>query len=65
METNLKFDNLFKLNQFILSLTKIMGLKVSSDQPINGYLPNGYKIEGLYSVGDKSNKRSSFVIKKI
>ncbi|HNW05581.1 MAG TPA: hypothetical protein PK655_03810 [archaeon] len=64
METNLKFDNLFKLNQFILSLTKIMGLKVSSDQPINGYLPNGYKIEGLYSVGDKSNKRSSFVIKK-
>lgn len=65
LETNLKFDNLFKLNQFVLSLTKVMGLQVNSAQPIiNGYLPNGYKVEGLYSVGDISNKGSSFIIKK-
>lgn len=65
IETNLKFDSLFKLNQFVLSLTKLMGLQVNSSQPIiNGYLPNGYKVEGLYSVGDISNKGSSFIIKK-
>ena len=65
LETNLKFDNIFKLNQFVLSLTKIMGLQVNSAQPIiNGHLPNGYKVEGLYSVGDISNKGSSFIIKK-
>ncbi|HOZ35583.1 MAG TPA: hypothetical protein PLK55_01195 [archaeon] len=65
IETNLKFENLFKLNQFVLSLTKIMGLQVNSAQPIiNGYLPNGYKVEGLYSVGDISNRGSSFIIKK-
>ncbi len=65
LETNLKFESIAKLNQYVLSLTKIMGLQVNSTQPvINGYLPNGYKVEGLYSVGDTSNKGSSFVIKK-
>ena len=65
IETNLKFENIFKLNQYVLSLTKNMGLQVNSAQPIiNGYLPNGYKVEGLYSVGDISNKGSSFIIKK-
>lgn len=65
IESNLKFDSLFKLNQFVLSLTKLMGLQVNSAQPIiDGYLPNGYKVEGLYSAGDISNKGSSFIIKK-
>lgn len=65
LETNLKFENIFKLNQYVLSLTKAMGLQVNSAQPIiNGHLPNGYKVEGLYSVGDISNKGSSFIIKK-
>jgi archaeal flagellar protein FlaI len=65
IETNLKFDSIAKLNIFVLSLTKLMGLHVNSNTPIiNGYLPNGYKVEGLYSVGDISSKGSSFVIKK-
>lgn len=65
LETNLKFKSIFELNQYVLSLTKIMGLQVNSAQPIiNGHLPNGYVVEGLYSVGDISNKGSSFIIKK-
>ncbi len=65
LQTNLEFENIPKLNLFVLSLTKIMGLHVNSNQPvISGYLPNGYKVEGLYSVGDLSNRGSSFIIKK-
>ena len=65
IQTNLKFEKMSQLNLFVLSLTKVMGLRVNSSQPlINGYLPNGYKVEGLYSVGDTSNKGSSFIIKK-
>lgn len=65
LQTNLEFDSIPKLNLFVLSLTKIMGLHVNSNQPvISGHLPNGYKVEGLYSVGDLSNRGSSFIIKK-
>ena len=65
LNTNLKFNSIFELNQFVITLTKNMGLFINSTNPvINGYLPNGYKVEGLYSVGDTSSKGSSFVIKK-
>ena len=65
IDTNIDFESIAKLNIFVLSLTKLMGLHVNSNAPIiNGYLPNGYKVEGLYSVGDISSKGSSFVIKK-
>jgi archaeal flagellar protein FlaI len=65
LQTNLEFESIPKLNLFVLSLTKIMGLHVNSNQPvISGHLPNGYKVEGLYSVGDISNRGSSFIIKK-
>jgi len=65
IETNLKFEKISQLNLYVLSLTKVMGIRVNSSNPlINGYLPNGYKVEGIYSVGDTSNKGSSFVIKK-
>jgi type IV secretory pathway ATPase VirB11/archaellum biosynthesis ATPase len=65
IDTNISFESIAKLNIFVLSLTKLMGLHVNSNTPIiNGYLPNGYKVEGLYSVGDISSKGSSFVIKK-
>ena len=65
LETNINFDNINKLNQFVLLLTKNMGLYVNSAHPIiEGYLPNGYKVEGLFSAGDLSSKGSSFVIKK-
>jgi len=65
IQTNLKFDKLSQLSVFVLSLTKAMGTRVNSTQPIiNGYLPNGYKVEGFYSVGDTSNKGSSFIVKK-
>ncbi|MFA5745500.1 MAG: hypothetical protein WCX82_01610 [archaeon] len=65
LQTNLVFENISKLNLFVLAITKTMGLQVNSSKPIiNGNLPNGYRIEGLYSVGDTSNKGSSFVIKK-
>lgn len=65
IKTNLKFDKISQLNLFVLSIAKIIGIRVNSNNPvINGYLPNGYKIEGLYSVGDTSNKGSSFIIKK-
>ena len=63
--TNLKFEKISQLNLFVLSITKVMGIRVNSAHPIiSGYLPNGYKVEGLYSVGDTSNKGSSFLIKK-
>ncbi len=65
LETNINFDNINKLNQFVLLLTKNMGLYVNSSHPIiEGYLPNGYKVEGLFSAGELSSKGSSFVIKK-
>lgn len=65
IETNLKFEKMSQLNLYVLALTKVMGIRVNSSNPlINGYLPNGYKVEGIYSVGDTSNKGSSFVIKK-
>lgn len=65
IETNLKFQKMSQLNLYVLALTKVMGIRVNSSNPlINGYLPNGYKVEGIYSVGDISNKGSSFVIKK-
>lgn len=65
VKTNLLFDKISKLNLFVLSLTKVMGIHVSTNNPmINGYMPNGYKVEGLYSVGDLSSKGSSFIIKK-
>lgn len=65
VKTNLSFDKISKLNLFVLSLAKVMGIHVSSNNPmINGYMPNGYKVEGLYSVGDLSSKGSSFIIKK-
>ncbi len=65
LETNINFDNINKLNQFVLLLTKNMGMYVNSAHPIiEGYLPNGYKVEGLFSAGDLSSKGSSFVIKK-
>ena len=65
LQTNLEFESIPKLNLFVLSLTKIMGLHVNSNQPvISGHLPNGYKVEGLYSVGDLSNRGSSFIIKR-
>jgi len=65
LETNINFDNINKLNQFVLLLTKNMGLYVNSAHPIiEGYLPNGYKVEGLFSAGELSSKGSSFVIKK-
>jgi len=65
LKTNLRFDDVPELNKFVLSLTKNMGLFVNTSHPIiHGYLPSGYKIEGLYSVGDVSSKGSSFVIKK-
>ncbi|MFH0905865.1 MAG: hypothetical protein V1824_00840, partial [archaeon] len=65
IETNLSFENITKLNLFILGITKSIGLHINSNNPvIDGYLPNGYKVEGLYSVGDISNKGSYFIIKK-
>ncbi|MCK9292689.1 MAG: hypothetical protein WCY27_01600 [archaeon] len=65
LNTNLKFNSIPELNHFVITLTKNMGLFINSTNPvINGYLPNGYKVEGLYSVGDTSSKGSSFVIKK-
>lgn len=65
LKTNLKFDKISQLNLFVLSIAKIIGARVNSNNPvINGHLPNGYKIEGLYSAGDTSNKGSSFIIKK-
>jgi len=65
LETNILFDSLQKLNQFVMILTKNMGLYVNSAHPIiDGYLPNGYKIEGIYSVGELSSRGSSFIIRK-
>jgi type IV secretory pathway ATPase VirB11/archaellum biosynthesis ATPase len=65
IETNLVFENLSELNIFVIELTKVMGLHINSNNPvIDGYLQNGYKVEGLYSVGDISSKGSSFVVKK-
>jgi len=65
LETNINFDSLQKLNQFVMILTKNMGLYVNSAHPIiDGYLPNGYKVEGLYSVGELSSRGSSFIIRK-
>ncbi len=65
IETNLFFKNVPKLNVFVLGLTKLMGQHVNTNNPIiDGYLPNGYKVEGLYSVGDVSSKGSSFIVKK-
>lgn len=65
IETNLMFENLSELNVFVIELTKVMGLHVNTNNPvIDGYLQNGYKVEGLYSVGDISSRGSSFVVKK-
>jgi len=65
LKTNISFSNISELNKFVLILTKNMGLYVTQSHPIiDGYLPNGYKVEGLYSVGDTSSRGSSFVIKK-
>ena len=65
LETNINFDSLQKLNQFVMILTKNMGLYVNSAHPIiEGYLPNGYKVEGIYSVGELSSRGSSFIIRK-
>jgi len=65
LESNILFDNISQLNQFVLAITKLMGLYVNSANPVfSGYLPNGYKIEGIYSAGDISSKGSSFIIKK-
>lgn len=65
LNTNIKFENISKLNEFVINLTKNMGLYISSTNPIiDGYLPNGYKVEGIYSIGDSLSKGSSFVIKK-
>ncbi|MDD3178318.1 MAG: hypothetical protein PHR26_02255 [Candidatus ainarchaeum sp.] len=65
LKTNIIFEDIFKLNEFVLNLTKNMGLYISSTNPIiDGYLPNGYKVEGIYSTGDSSSRGSSFIIKK-
>ncbi len=65
LKTNISFPDINELNKFVLILTKNMGLYITQAHPvIDGYLPNGYKVEGLYSVGDTSSKGSSFVIKK-
>lgn len=65
LKTNLYFRNISQLNDYVLKLTKNMGLYVTLTHPvIDGYLPNGYKVEGIFSVGDTSSKGSSFVIKK-
>lgn len=65
LKTNISFENISDLNDFVINLTKKMGLFITENHPvIDGYLPNGYKVEGLYSLGDTSSKGSSFVIKK-
>jgi type IV secretory pathway ATPase VirB11/archaellum biosynthesis ATPase len=65
LKTNLYFKNISVLNDYVLKLTKNMGVYITPTHPIiDGYLPNGYKVEGIYSVGDTSSKGSSFIIKK-
>lgn len=65
IKSNLIFNKISELNLFVLSLAKITGVRLNVNNPIiNTNLPNGYKVEGLYSLGDTSNKGSSFVIKK-
>ncbi len=65
LKTNISFSSIRELNNFVEILTKNMGLFITESHPvIDGYLPNGYKVEGLYSSGDTSSKGSSFVIKK-
>jgi type IV secretory pathway ATPase VirB11/archaellum biosynthesis ATPase len=65
LKTNISFKDITELNNFVTILTKNMGIYITPEHPvIDGYLPNGYKVEGLYSLGDTSSKGSSFVIKK-
>ncbi|NCP72015.1 hypothetical protein GW835_01315 [archaeon] len=65
LKTNISFKDIIELNNFVTILTKNMGIYITPEHPvIDGYLPNGYKVEGLYSLGDTSSKGSSFVIKK-
>ncbi len=65
LKTNISFKDITELNNFVTILTKNMGIYITPEHPvIDGYLPNGYKVEGLYSLGDTSSRGSSFVIKK-
>ncbi len=65
LKTNISFPSISELNKFVLVLTKNMGIYTTQSHPvIDGHLPNGYKVEGIFSVGDTSSKGSSFVIKK-
>lgn len=65
LKTNLSFENVSDLNSFVLSLAKIIGIRVNLNNPIfKGNFPNGYKIEGLYSLESTCNKGSSFIIRK-